>query len=110
MKSHGTQVSICYMGNITNDDLVAEVKNRLNNIKIDSITSSGVLENLIKDNIYNIYPETIATERPDKASNLILSRQSSYFNKWISFCSNCTSFFGRFFCFNRRLILKPYFF
>lgn len=68
-----TNVSICYVKNITNDDLVSEVKFRLNNIKIDSITSSGELENLIKDNIYNLYPELIATERPDKTSMLLLA-------------------------------------
>ena len=68
-----TNVSICYMKNITNDSLVSEVKFRLNNIKIDTLTSSGELESLIKDNIYNLYPELIATERPDKTSNLILA-------------------------------------
>ena len=68
-----TNVSICYMKNITNDNLVSEVKFRLNNIKLDSLTSSGELENLIKDNIQNIYPESIATERPDKTSKLILA-------------------------------------
>ena len=46
-KVTGTNVSICYMKNITNDDLVSEVKFRLNNIKIDGVTSSGEVENLI---------------------------------------------------------------
>ena len=68
-----TNVSICYMKNITNDDLVSEVKFRLNNLKLDSITSSGEIENLIKDNLNNVYPELLATERPDKTSNLILA-------------------------------------
>ena len=68
-----TQVAICYMKNITNDDLVAEVKFRLNNLKIDSLLSSGQLENLIKDNVNNIFPEIIATERPDRTCNYILS-------------------------------------
>lgn len=68
-----TSVSICYMKNITNDNLVSEVKFRLNNIKLDSLTSSGELENLIKDNISNVYPESISTERPDKTSKLILA-------------------------------------
>ena len=68
-----TNVSICYMKNITNDNLISEVKFRLNNLKLDSLTSSGELENLIKDNIYNLYPETIATDRPDKTSKMILA-------------------------------------
>ena len=68
-----TQVAICYMKNITNDDLIAEVKYRLNNVKIDSLLSSGQLENLIKDNVNNIFPEIIATERPDRTCNYILN-------------------------------------
>ena len=68
-----TQIAICYMKNIANDDLVAEVKFRINNLKIDSILSSGQLENLIKDNINNIYPEIIATERPDRTCNYLLN-------------------------------------
>lgn len=68
-----TKVAICYMKNIANDDLVAEVKFRLNNLKIDSLLSSGQLENLIKDNINNLYPEIIATERPDRTCNYLLN-------------------------------------
>ena len=68
-----TQVAICYMKNIANDDLVAEVKFRINNLKIDSLLSSGQLENLIKDDINNIFPEIIATERPDRTCNYLLN-------------------------------------
>ena len=54
------------MQNIINDDLIAEAKFRLNNISIDSLISSGELEQLIQDdNIVGI-PQIISTERPDK--------------------------------------------
>ena len=33
-KLNKTQVAICYLKHITNDDLVAEVKHRLNNLNI----------------------------------------------------------------------------
>lgn len=68
-----TKVAICYMKNITNDDLVAETKFRLNNIKIDYLLSSGQLEQLIQDNPKALFPELISTERPDKTSHYILS-------------------------------------
>ena len=35
-----TKVAICYMKNIANDELVAEVKYRINNLEIDSLISS----------------------------------------------------------------------
>lgn len=66
-----TQVAICYMQNITNDDLVAEVKNRVNNLDVDYITASGQLEQLIQDNKYSPFPQLISTERPDKVSNAL---------------------------------------
>jgi spore germination protein KA len=67
-----TQVAVCYMKNIANEDLVSEVKFRISNLKIDSLISSGELENLIKDNLNNLYPEVVATERPDKTSSMLL--------------------------------------
>ena len=66
-----TNVAICYMKNITNSDLVKEVKNRINNLDIDSIFSSGQLEQLIEDD-NSLFPEIIASERPDKAVNHLL--------------------------------------
>lgn len=67
-----TKCAVCYMENIANDDLVAEVKYRLNNIEIDSLLSSGQLEQLIiNDNQLGV-PEIISTERPDKTSKYLL--------------------------------------
>ncbi len=68
-----TKCVVCYMQNIANDDLVAEVKYRLNNLKIDSILSSGQLEQLLVNNEANMgIPETLSTERPDKTSKYLL--------------------------------------
>lgn len=62
-----TSVSLCYMANITNDDLVNEVRFRINNLKIDSILSSDSLDRLIENNPSIIFPQMISTERPDRA-------------------------------------------
>lgn len=63
-----TNCCICYLKNIANPDLVSEVKYRLNNLDIDSVESSGQLEQLIEeDNSFGI-PQILATERPDKCS------------------------------------------
>ena len=61
------------MSNITNDNLVSEVKNRLNNLNIDYLLFPNNLENLIIDNPRSIFPETSSTERPDKAALNILN-------------------------------------
>ena len=72
-KITNTQVVVCYMKNITNDDLVAEVKYRIQNLDIDYITSTGELQQLIKDNPKLHLPQLISTERPDKACNSLLN-------------------------------------
>lgn len=67
-----TNVAVCYMKNIANSSLVAEVKYRLNNIDVDYVVSSGNVEQLIQDNSKIAFPQMISTERPDKAVNHLL--------------------------------------
>lgn len=71
-KLSNTKCAVCYIKNIANNDLVSEVKYRLNNVKIDYLISSGQLEQLIEDNGKYSVPQMIATERPDKATNYLL--------------------------------------
>ena len=66
-----TKVAICYIKDIANSDLVSEVKYRINNLNIDNIISSGQLEQLIQDN-NSLFPQLMASERPDKAANHLL--------------------------------------
>lgn len=67
-----TACAVCYMKDIANSDLVAEVKFRLNNLNVDYLISSGQLEQLIQDNGNYSLPQIMATERPDKASIALL--------------------------------------
>ena len=67
-----TKCAVCYMQNIANNDLVSEIKYRINNLDVDSILSSGQLEQLISDNNALGLPKTISTERPDNAVQHLL--------------------------------------
>lgn len=67
-----TKCALCYMQSITNADLIAEVKYRLNNLEIDSLLSAGELEQLISDSNVLGIPEILSTERPDKATKYLL--------------------------------------
>ncbi len=68
-----TSCAVCYMKNVANNNLIAEVKYRLNNLDIDYLTSSGQLEQLIEDNASSTFPQMIATERPDRVSRYLLN-------------------------------------
>ncbi len=67
-----TSCALCYIKTLANSDLVAEVRYRLNNLEIDSMLSSGQLEQMIVDSNLISVPQTISTERPDKATSYLL--------------------------------------
>ena len=67
-----TKCAVCYMQNITNEDLIAEVKFRINNLSIDTLLSSGQLEQLIEDNSRFGIPQILSTERPDKCAKHLM--------------------------------------
>ena len=66
-----TPCAICYLKNVANSDLIAEVKYRISNLSIDYLISSGQLEQLIEDDNLSSLPQMISTERPDRASTLL---------------------------------------
>lgn len=60
--------AVMYIKSITNEELVEEVKRRINGISTDIITDSGVLEHFIEDFPRNPFPQTLSTERPDRVA------------------------------------------
>ena len=66
-----TKVNIMYVEGIAKEDVVQGIKDRIKNMKVPSIVSVADFEEHIVDRKYSIFPQTIATERPDKvAANL----------------------------------------
>ncbi len=90
-----TKIGVCYLKNVANDDLVAEVKYRINNLGVDYIISSGQLEQLIEDTPYSL-PQLIASERPDRIASYILEGRVAILVNRYSLCFSCPSCFDRF--------------
>lgn len=67
-----TKLAVCYMKDIANPNLVNEVIYRLNNLALDSLLSTGQLEQLIEDNEKSGIPNLLSTERPDKCSKFLM--------------------------------------
>lgn len=67
-----TLVTISYIGNITNDDILDEVRLRIKNIDIGAILDSGNLEELITDKTMTPFPLIFNTERPDTVCGHLL--------------------------------------
>jgi len=60
-----TDVGIMYIKGIAKDEVVQEVRSRLQKIDIDSILESGYIEEMIQDKTFTPFPTVFNTERPD---------------------------------------------
>lgn len=67
-----TDVGVLFMEDIAKPDLVEEVMRRLNKYEMDAIFDSGYIEQLIEDSWKSPFPQTQATERPDKVASSLL--------------------------------------
>ena len=67
-----TKVSLLYLDDVANPDLIKELENRLQKVKVDSITNCIILEEYIEDNPYSPFPQFLITERTDFAALEIL--------------------------------------
>lgn len=66
------QLSVAYVKDIANEELLHTVKERINNLDIDHAAESGYIEQLIEDDYMSIFPQIQSTERPDRVMGSIL--------------------------------------
>lgn len=67
-----TDITIGYVKDIADPKLIERIKQRLEQIKVDEINNSGEIEQFIEDHPFSIFPTIGNTERPDKASALLM--------------------------------------
>ena len=76
MLSFGTRsrsdIAVMFMDDIAKPELVEEVMRRLNKYEVDAIFDSGYIEQLIEESWKSPFPQTQATERPDKVASSLL--------------------------------------
>lgn len=65
------EVIIVYLKDLANEQLVSEIRNRLNKINQDTIQNLAVLEQHIEERQMSIFPSILYTERPDRAISFI---------------------------------------
>ena len=67
-----TPCNIMYIKDTANTQTINEVRRRINSNKMDYITNSGELEQLIEDFSFLPSPQVIATERPDRTATALM--------------------------------------
>ena len=71
-KKNNFLCAIMYMEGIANRKVVDEVKRRIKSLDVDYISGSGMLEQLIEDKPYMVFPQIVSTERPDRAASFLM--------------------------------------
>ena len=67
------KLALCYLGSVCNESLLAEVKQRLARVRTDLLLSAGTLGQRIEDRPWSQVPQTLLTERPDRAAAALMA-------------------------------------
>lgn len=60
-----SDLCIVYMGDMVNEEILENLKNRINAIQVDGVISVGIFQQYIEDYTYSLFPQTFSTERVD---------------------------------------------
>lgn len=72
-KISNTTVSILYLKSIASEEMVQTLRQRITDLKIDSLLDSSVLTEMIDDNSLSPFPQMLLTERPDRFCDGLLN-------------------------------------
>ena len=78
-KQTKTKISIAYIQVIVNEQILKEVKKRIENIDIDGVLESGYIEQLIEDNPYSLISTIGDTQKPDVVAGKLLEGRVAVF-------------------------------
>lgn len=71
-KQTNTAICICYLQGIASEELVQEVKTRLEAINMDAVLESGYVEEMIEDAPLSFFPTVGNSEKPDVVAGKLL--------------------------------------
>lgn len=74
-----TDVCICYIKDLVNEEVLKEVRKRIKRINIDAILESGYIEAFIEDEPYSIFPTVGNSEKPDVVAGKLLEGRVAIF-------------------------------
>lgn len=92
-----TQLVIGYMKGIVNEDILGEVKQRINKIDASGLLDTGNVEEFITDETFTFFPLVFNSERPDSISGNILEGKIAIFLDGTPFVLIAPSVFTDFF-------------
>ncbi|THE15380.1 spore germination protein [Bacillus timonensis] len=70
-KRSNNELFILYIKDLTNDKMIQNIKERVSSLDVDAIQNLSLLEQYIEERPKSIFPSTLYTERPDRASSFL---------------------------------------
>ncbi|MFB6466920.1 spore germination protein [Cytobacillus sp. Hz8] len=70
-KRSRNDIYLIYVRDLVNDQLLQNVKDKLNKIDVDSIGNISILEQYIEERPLSIFPTILNSERPDRAASFL---------------------------------------
>ncbi|WP_084078067.1 spore germination protein [Ureibacillus massiliensis] len=70
-KRSNNELYIVYLKDLVNDQLLKEVKKRINKLDVNAIQNLSVLEEYIEDKNKSFFPTILNTERPDRTASFL---------------------------------------
>jgi len=67
-----TEVVVAFMDEIVNPQIVDRIEQKLKQIEVDDISSSGQIEQYLSDHPYSIFPTAGNSERPDQVAAMLM--------------------------------------
>ncbi|MDL2280925.1 spore germination protein [Selenomonadales bacterium OttesenSCG-928-I06] len=74
-----TTCSIMYLKSLANEQIVAEVRRRLQGVRTDFVADLGMVEQFIEDQKTIFMPKTLQTERPDRVASYLAEGRIALF-------------------------------
>lgn len=72
-----TRTVLLYLKDVAYEEILDKAREKLEEPDIDSVMDSGMLEQLMKENVWSPFPQCQASERPDRVSQAILEGRAA---------------------------------
>lgn len=67
-----TQLAVVYISDIADNNILQEIRKRINSVNVDSVIDNGTFKQYIEDSTFSPFPQIHGTERPDTVTANIL--------------------------------------
>lgn len=72
-----TRIKLIYISGLAREDIVKDLRDRLNRLEIDAVLDSGYVEEMIRSDRYSIFPTFLSSEKPDAAAAALLEGRAA---------------------------------